>query len=49
MTTNMQGLIDRAAQQGARVSIDTVDKFSIPAACPCGQRFNIDIPIPDLD
>lgn len=49
MTTNMQAMIDRAAQQGARISIDTVDKFTIPAACPCGNKFNVEIPIPDLD
>ncbi len=49
MTTNMQAMIDRAAQQGARISIDTPDKFQIPAACPCGSQFNIEISIPDLD
>ena len=49
MTTNMQAMIDRAAQQGARISIDTPDKFQIPAACPCDSQFNIEITIPDLD
>lgn len=49
MTTNMQALIDKAAIQGARLSIDTPDKFQIPAACPCGSQFNVEIEIPDLD
>ncbi|MFW9911620.1 MAG: hypothetical protein ACFFEU_04060 [Candidatus Thorarchaeota archaeon] len=49
MTTNMQALIDKAAVQGARLSIDTPDKFQIPAACPCGTQFNVEIDIPDLD
>ena len=49
MTTNMQAMIDRAAIQGANISIDTTDKFTVPAECPCGARFEIEIPIPDLD
>ena len=49
MTTNMQAMIDRAAIQGANISIDTTDKFTVPAGCPCGARFEIEIPIPDLD
>jgi hypothetical protein len=49
MTHNMQILIDRAAMQGASISIDTPDKYPINANCPCGERFTIEIPIPDLD
>ncbi|MFX0108151.1 MAG: hypothetical protein ACFE7R_07700 [Candidatus Hodarchaeota archaeon] len=49
MTTNMQAMIDRAAIQGANISIDTPDIFPIPAICPCGTEFNVEIRIPDLD
>ncbi|MBD3408014.1 MAG: hypothetical protein GF411_17980 [Candidatus Lokiarchaeota archaeon] len=49
MVHNMQAMIDKAAQQGARISIDTPEKFPINAACPCGAKFSIDIEIPDLD
>lgn len=49
MVHNMQTMIDRAAMQGAKLSIDTPDKYPINASCPCGERFSIEIPIPDLD
>jgi hypothetical protein len=45
----MQTMIDRAAMQGATLGIDTPDKYPINASCPCGERFSIEIPIPDLD
>lgn len=49
MIHNMQKMIDRAAQDGVQIDIDTTDKFPINATCPCGHRFSVDIPIPDLD
>jgi hypothetical protein len=49
MVHNMQTMIDRAAMQGATLGIDTPDKYPINASCPCGERFSIEIPIPDLD
>ena len=49
MVHNMQAMIDKAAQQGARISIDTPEKYPINAACPCGTEFSVEIQIPDLD
>jgi hypothetical protein len=49
MIHNMQKMIERAAQDGVQIDIDTTDKFPINATCPCGHRFSVDIPIPDLD
>ena len=49
MVHNMQAMIDRAAQQGARLSIDTPEKYPINATCPCGARFAVELVIPDLD
>jgi len=49
MVHNMQAMIDKAAMQGATIEIDTPDKYPIKASCPCGERFSVDIPIPDLD
>ena len=48
MVRNMQTMIDRAAQQGARINIDTTESFSINASCPCGNDFSVEIPIADL-
>ncbi len=49
MVHSMQTMIDRAAQQGARISIDTPEKYPIKATCPCGARFAVELMIPDLD
>ena len=49
MVHNMQTMIDKAAMQGATISIDTPDKYPINAACPCGANFAVEIDIPDLD
>ena len=49
MVHNMQAMIDKAAMQGAALSIDTPDFYPINAKCPCGQNFSVNIPIPDLD
>ncbi len=49
MVQNMQIMIDKAAQQGARIGIDTPDKYPINATCPCGTQFAVEINIPDLD
>jgi len=49
MVHNMQAMIDQAAQQGARISIDTPEKYPINASCPCGTKFTVEIEIPDLD
>jgi hypothetical protein len=49
MVHNLQGLIDSAARQNAEISIDTPDKYPIHAGCPCGTRFAVELPIPDLD
>jgi len=49
MVHNMQTMIDKAALQGATVSIDTPDRYPINARCPCGTNFSVDIVIPDLD
>lgn len=49
MVHNMQTMIDKAAMQGATISIDTPSTYPISADCPCGQKFAVEIPIPDLD
>ncbi len=49
MVHNMQTMIDKAAMQGAVISIDTPDKYPINASCPCGAKFALEIAIPDLD
>ena len=49
MVHNMQTMIDKAAIQGATISIDTPDKYPINASCPCGGKFAVEIEIPDLD
>ena len=49
MVHNMQAMIDKAAMQGATISIDTPDKYPINATCPCGANFAVEIDIPDLD
>jgi len=49
MVHNMQTMIDKAALQGAVIEIDTHDKYPINASCPCGERFAVEISIPDLD
>lgn len=49
MVHRLQVLIDQAAQHGVRLSIDTPDNYPLNATCPCGERFAIEIPIPDLD
>ncbi len=49
MVHNMQAMIDRAAQQGARISIDTPEKYPINATCPCGAKFAVELAMPDLD
>lgn len=49
MVHNMQTMIDKAALQGAEISMDTPDKYPINASCPCGNEFSVDITIPDLD
>ena len=49
MVHNMQALIDKAAVQGASVSIDTPSTYPLNATCPCGEKITIDISIPDLD
>ncbi|MFW9844051.1 MAG: hypothetical protein ACFFEV_05725 [Candidatus Thorarchaeota archaeon] len=49
MVHNMQAMIDKAAMQGATISIDTPDKYPINASCPCGNKFAVEIAIPDLD
>ena len=49
MVHNMQSMIDKAAMQGATISIDTPNKYPINAACPCGANFAVEIDIPDLD
>ncbi len=49
MVHNMQAMIDRAAQQGARISIDTPEQYPINATCPCGARFAVELEMPDLD
>jgi len=49
MVHNMQVMIDKAAMQGATISIDTPNKYPINAACPCGASFAVEIDIPDLD
>ncbi|MHA1933634.1 MAG: hypothetical protein ACW97A_00010 [Candidatus Thorarchaeota archaeon] len=49
MVHNMQAMIDKAAQQGATISIDTPENYPLQASCPCGTKFSIDLPIPDLD
>lgn len=49
MVHNMQTMIDKAAMQGATISIDTPDKYPINASCPCGAKFAVEIAIPDLD
>lgn len=49
MVHSMQTMIDKAAMQGATIGIDTPDKYPINATCPCGEKFVIEMPIPDLD
>ncbi len=49
MVHNMQTMIDKAAMQGATISIDTPDKYPINASCPCGAKFAVEMAIPDLD
>lgn len=49
MVHNMQTMIDKAALQGAEISIDTPHNYPINASCPCGTDFSVDITIPDLD
>ena len=49
MVHNMQAMIDKAAMQGATIGIDTPDNYPINASCPCGAKFTVEIPIPDLD
>jgi hypothetical protein len=49
MVHNMQAMIDRAATQGASISIDTPDNYPINSTCPCGTTFAVELPIPDLD
>ena len=49
MVHNMQAMIDRAAQQGARISIDTPENYPVKATCPCGARFTVELVMPDLD
>ena len=49
MVHNMQTMIDKAAMQGASISIDTPDKYPINASCPCGAKFAVEMAIPDLD
>jgi len=49
MVHNMQAIIDKAAMQGATISIDTPDKYPINASCPCGAKFAVEMTIPDLD
>jgi len=49
MVHNMQALIDKAAIQGSTISIDTPEIYPIHATCPCGVKFAVEIPIPDLD
>ncbi len=49
MVHNMQALIDKAAIQGASISIDTPDIYPINATCPCGEQISVEISIPDLD
>jgi hypothetical protein len=49
MVHRLQVLIDKAAQQGVRLSIDTPETYPLNATCPCGERFSVEIPIPDLD
>ena len=49
MVHNMQALIDKAAAQGASISIDTPAIYPINATCPCGESLSVEIAIPDLD
>jgi hypothetical protein len=49
MVHSMQALIDKAAMQGASISIDTPDIYPINATCPCGEKLSVEISIPDLD
>jgi hypothetical protein len=49
MVHNMQALIDKAAAQGASISIDTPAIYPINATCPCGENLSVEIEIPDLD
>lgn len=49
MVHNMQTMIDKAAMQGATISIDTPESYPINAKCPCGESFSVSIAIPDLD
>lgn len=49
MVHNMQAMIDRAATQGASISIDTPNHYPINSTCPCGTTFTVELPIPDLD
>ncbi len=49
MVHNMQALIDKAAMQGAEISIDTPHIYPINATCPCGEKLTVEIAIPDLD
>lgn len=49
MVHNIQTMIDKAAMQGATIGIDTPAKYPINASCPCGAKFAVEIPIPDLD
>jgi hypothetical protein len=49
MVQNMQAMIDRAAQQGATIGIDTPDRYPIRSSCACGTKFAVEIRIPDLD
>jgi hypothetical protein len=49
MVHNMQSLIDKAAIQGAEISIDTPNIYPINATCPCGENLSVEIIIPDLD
>jgi hypothetical protein len=48
MVHHMQVMIDQAAHQGARISVDTAEKFPIVAGCPCGTQFQVEILIEDL-
>ena len=48
MVHHMQVMIDQAAHQGAKISVDTAETFPIVAGCPCGSQFQVEIKIPDL-
>ena len=48
MVHHMQVMIDKAAHQGANISVDTAEVFPIVTKCPCGKEFRVEIKIEDL-